>query len=146
PRHTPAPPAPPGGAGAPVAGQIVIAYGAATPAGPANGVFYAAAPGATVTSPCGGTILYAGPLNGYGEVVIADCGGGLSTVLAGMSRLDVSQGQPVTHGQPVGRMQAFDPAAPARQPRLYVELRRGGQPVDPTSWLKSSPALPGRSG
>lgn len=125
----------PGGAGAPVAGQIVTAYGAATAAGPSTGISYATAPGANVSSPCDGTIMYAGPLTGYGTVVIASCGKGLAAVLAGMSRLDVSQGQRVIHGQPLGTMQGFDPAAPARQPHLYVELRQNGSPIDPTAWL-----------
>ena len=125
----------PGGAGAPVAGQVIVAYGAPTPAGPSTGISYATAPGANVTSPCGGTILYAGPLTNYGNVVIAGCGNGLAAVLAGMSHLDVSQGQRVVHGQPLGSMQGFNPADPAHQPHLYVELRHNGTPIDPTSWL-----------
>lgn len=125
----------PGGAGAPVAGQVIIAYGAPTPAGPSTGISYATAPGANVTSPCGGTILYAGPLTSYGNVVIAGCGNGLATVLAGMNHLDVSQGQRVVHGQPLGNMQGFNPAYPANQPHLYVELRQNGTPIDPSSWL-----------
>lgn len=127
----------PGGAGAPVAGQIIVAYGAPTAAGPSTGISYATAPSANVTSPCTGTILYAGPLTGYGTVVIAGCGNGLAAVLAGMSSLDVSQGQRVIHGQPLGNMQAFNQAYPARQPHLYVELRQNGTPIDPTSWLAS---------
>lgn len=126
---------PSGGAGAPVAGHVIQPYGAATVAGPATGISYAAAPGARVTSPCNGTILYGGPLSGYGQVVIVDCGASLSAVLAGMSHLDVSQGQRIAHGQPLGSMQPFSASDPTRQPRLYVELRRGGQPVDPTAWL-----------
>ena len=126
---------PAGGAGAPVAGHLVQAYGTQTLAGPSTGISYAAAPGARVTSPCAGTILYAGPLPSYGNVVIADCGGGFSAVLAGMNHLDVAQGQRVVHGQPLGSMEEFDPSRPAHQPRLYVELRRNGTPVDPTSWL-----------
>lgn len=125
----------PGGAGAPVAGNIITAYGDATPAGPSNGISYATAPGASVTSPCSGTILYAGPLTGYGTVVIAGCGNGIAAVLAGMSSLDVSQGQRIAHGQPVGNMKGFNPAYPANQPHLYVELRQNGTPIDPTSWL-----------
>lgn len=136
-----APPHPPqlqpGGAGAPVAGQIVLAYGAPTPAGPSTGISYATAAGATVTSPCTGTILYAGPLTGYGTVVIAGCGGGLAAVLAGMSQLDVRQGQRILHGQPLGSMQGFNPSSPAYQPHLYVELRQNGTPIDPQSWLSA---------
>ncbi len=129
---------PAGGAGAPVAGHVIQPYGAPTLAGPATGISYAAAPGARVTSPCTGTIMYGGPLTGYGNVVIADCGNGLSAVLAGMNHLDVAQGQHVAHGQPLGSMQAYDPANPARQPRLYVELRHNGAPIDPTAWLAAS--------
>ena len=128
---------PPGGAGAPVAGHMIVAYGAPTAAGPSTGISYATAPGAVVTSPCAGTILYAGPLAGYGTVVIAGCGNGLAAVLAGMSSLDISQGQRVIHGQPIGSMQAFNPAYPARQPHLYIELRQNGTPIDPTAWLGS---------
>ena len=126
---------PAGGAGAPVAGHVVQPYGAQTPAGPSTGISYAAAPGGRVTSPCGGTVMYAGPLPSYGNVVIASCGGGFSAVLAGMAHLDVAQGQHVLHGQPLGSMQAFDPAHPTHQPYLYVELRSNGVPVNPTSWL-----------
>jgi septal ring factor EnvC (AmiA/AmiB activator) len=124
-----------GAGGAPVAGSIVQAYGAPTLAGPATGVSYGAAPGALVTSPCAGTVMFAAPFPSYGLMVIADCGHGDSVILAGMNRLDVSQGQHLAHGQPIGAMQGFNPADPTHQPRLYVELRQNGAPVDPTQWL-----------
>lgn len=127
----------PGGAGAPVAGRIILAYGAPTPAGPSTGISYATAPGASVTSPCTGTVLYAGPLTSYGTVVIAGCGDGLAAVLAGMNNLDVSQGQRIAHGQPLGNMQGFNPTNPAQQPHLYVELRQNNKPIDPTLWLSA---------
>jgi murein DD-endopeptidase MepM/ murein hydrolase activator NlpD len=127
---------PPNGGGAPVAGHIALAYGAATAAGPAQGISYAAAPGARVVTPCAGTVLYAGALPEYGLIVIADCGGGSSVVLAGMHHLDVATGQRLAHGQPVGTMLGFAPDAPTRQPILYVELRQNGQPVDPSGWLR----------
>lgn len=128
----------PAGAGAPVAGHILVAYGATTPAGPSTGISYATPAGARVVSPCTGTILYAGPLANYGTVAIADCGGGLTTVLAGMDHLDVSQGQRVLHGQPLGSMQGFNPATPAAEPQLFVQLRRNGVPIDPTAWLAAA--------
>ena len=121
--------------GAPVAGQVLQVYGAATAAGPAQGISYGAAPGARVTAPCAGTVLFAGAFPAYGHVVIAGCGAGTNIVLAGMATLDVATGQHVAHGQPVGEMQGYDPATPSRQPILYVELRREGTPVDPGPWL-----------
>jgi septal ring factor EnvC (AmiA/AmiB activator) len=124
-----------GSGGAPVAGYVSQRFGAATLAGPAQGVSYSAAPGARVTTPCAGTVMFAGAFPAYGEMVIADCGGGSSVVLAGMNRLDVSAGQRLAHGQPVGSMLGYDPANPTHQPVLYVELRQNGAPVDPTLWL-----------
>jgi septal ring factor EnvC (AmiA/AmiB activator) len=124
-----------GSGGAPVAGYLAQRFGAATLAGPAEGVSYNAAAGARVTTPCAGTVMFAGAFPAYGLMVIADCGGGASVVLAGMARLDVSAGQRLAHGQPVGTMLGYDPANPTRQPVLYVELRQNGTPVDPTAWL-----------
>ncbi len=124
-----------GAGGAPVAGNIVQAFGAPTPAGPAVGISYSAAPGALVTSPCAGTVMFANAFPSYGLMVIADCGHGDSVILAGMSKLDVAQGEHLVHGQPVGTMQPFDPHDPTHQPRLYVELRQNGTPVDPAPWL-----------
>ncbi len=121
--------------GAPVAGHVLQAYGAATAAGPAQGISYGAAAGARVTAPCTGTVLFAGSFPSYGHVVIAGCGAGTSLVLAGMATLDVATGEHVADGQPVGEMQGYDPAAPTHQPILYVELRRNGAPVDPSPWL-----------
>lgn len=124
-----------GEGGAPVAGNIVQAFGAPTAAGPASGISYGAAPGALVTSPCAGIVMFAAPFPSYGLMVIADCGHGDSVILAGMSKLDVAQGEHLAHGQPVGTMQSFNPHEPAHQPRLYVELRQNGAPVDPAPWL-----------
>lgn len=120
---------------APVAGHIVQAYGVSTLAGPSIGVSYGTAPGARVTTPCAGTVMFSGPFQSYGNMVITDCGGGTSVVLAGMDHLDVSQGQRLVKGQPIGSMRGFNPSTPTNQPRLYVELRRNGAPVDPLPWL-----------
>ncbi len=125
--------------GAPVAGLIVQGFGDPTLAGPAEGVSYRAAPGARVTAPCAGPVLFADRFQGYGLLVILDCGGGVDFVLSGMASLDVAAGQRVAHGQPVGEMQGFDAGQPTRQPLLYVELRRNGAAVDPSAWLAPAP-------
>jgi septal ring factor EnvC (AmiA/AmiB activator) len=119
----------------PVAGTVIRPWGAATEAGPATGLSYRAAPGARVVSPCGGRVVFAGPFRSYGLLLIVDCGGGYHFVLAGLDRLDVSVGNAVQAGEPVGVMPGWNPRVPGNRPALYVELRRGGQPVDPAPWL-----------
>ncbi len=121
--------------GAPVAGQIVERFGDTTVAGPAQGISYRAAPGASVVTPCAGAVKFADRFQNYGLVVIMDCGAGYYVVLSGLQHLDVAAGEQLTQRQPVGAMLGFDPTAPARQPVLYVELRHNGTPVDPTAWL-----------
>jgi len=125
----------PAARGAPVAGAIAQNFGDDTPAGPAEGVSYRAAPGARVAAPCAGPVLFADHFHGYGLLVILDCGGGDDFVLSGMARLDVAAGQQLAAGQPVGEMPPYDPKHPTRQPLLYVELRHGGVAVDPAVWL-----------
>ncbi len=121
--------------GAPVAGSIVQAYGAATVAGPAVGIVYRAAPGARVAAPCSGPVLYANRFQNYGLLVILDCGNNYDAVLSGMQHLDVAAGQRLARGQPIGQMQGYDASDPEAEPMLYVELRRNGTPVDPMAWL-----------
>jgi septal ring factor EnvC (AmiA/AmiB activator) len=45
-------------------------------------------------------------------------------------------GRPVQAGEPVGVMPGWDPGTPGSRPALYVELRHGGQPVDPAPWFR----------
>ncbi len=122
-------------AGAPVAGTLVQDYGAPTVAGPAVGMVYRAAPGARVVAPCAGPVLYADPFQRYGLLVILDCGKNYDFVLSGMQHLDVTAGQHLARGQPVGEMASYDASTPTRQPLLYVELRQSGKPVNPAVWL-----------
>ncbi|HTR16193.1 MAG TPA: peptidoglycan DD-metalloendopeptidase family protein [Acetobacteraceae bacterium] len=121
----------------PVAGGVVREWGAATEAGPANGVTYGPPPAARVVSPCGGRVVFAAPFRSFGRLVIVDCGGGYHFVLAGLERLDVDVGQAVHAGEPVGAMPDWDPGRAGDRPALYVELRRGGQPVNPEPFLRA---------
>jgi septal ring factor EnvC (AmiA/AmiB activator) len=122
----------------PVAGTIVHAWGEASEAGPATGLTYQAAPAARVVSPCAGRVAFADPFRSYGLLLIINCGGGYHAVLAGFDRLDVRVGQTVAMGEPVGVMPNWPPGSAGKRPTLYVELRRNGQPVDPTPWLRAS--------
>ncbi len=123
---------------APVAGNIIRSWGEATEGGPATGLLYNAPPGAHVVSLCAGRVVFAASFRSYGLLLIVDCGGGYHAVLAGFDRLDAKVGQQVQAGEPIGVMPTWEPGAAGSRPALYVELRRGGQPVNPAPWLRAS--------
>ncbi|HVZ10504.1 murein hydrolase activator EnvC family protein [Rhodopila sp.] len=122
----------------PVVGVVVRTWGQATDGGPATGISYQAPPGARVVAPCGGRVVFADTFRSYGLLMIVDCGGGYHIVLSGFDRLDVRLGQSVVAGDPVGVMPSWEPGAAERRPTLYVEVRRGSQPVNPAPLLRTS--------
>lgn len=119
---------------APATGRITRSFGARDPGGPATqGATVVTNPGAAVVSPASGEVAYAGTFRSYGLVLILNLDGGYAVVLTGLDAIRAQVGDPVRAGQVVGQMSAT--ATPA--PELYVEVRRGGQPVDPGRWLSA---------
>jgi septal ring factor EnvC (AmiA/AmiB activator) len=112
--------------------------------GAQKGVSISTRPGAEVTSPCDGRVVYAGPFRSYGQLLILNAGGGYHVLLAGMRKLSVELGQFVLTGEPVAEMgEAGSPLAAATnggvtQPVLYVEFRKDGAAVDPGPWWASN--------
>lgn len=121
----------------PVAGTVVQGWGDPTDAGPARGLSFRVPPLARVVAPCEGRVAFAGPFRSFGAMVIVECGPGVHLVLARLDRLDVSVGEAVQRGEPVGVMAGWDPQGGAAPPMLYVELRRDGLPVNPTPFLRA---------
>lgn len=78
-----------------------------------------------------GTVLWAGALRGYGLTAIVDHGAGVATVYAHAAGLVVEKGEQVARGQTLGHVGETGDRAPF----LYFELREGGKPVDPATWL-----------
>jgi murein hydrolase activator len=104
-----------------------------------KGMSVASRPGAQVTAPCDGWVVYAGPFRSYGQLLILNAGGGYHVLLAGMERISVDLGQFVLTGEPVavmggGPQTAAAVATGSSQPILYVEFRKDGTPVDPSPW------------
>jgi septal ring factor EnvC (AmiA/AmiB activator) len=122
---------------APVGGAVTRGWGEGGDAGAASGITLAAAPGARVLAPCSGRVVFASPFRSYGLLLIVDCGGGWHAVLAGLERFDVEAGDGVRAGEPLGVMPGWDPRASAPRPGLYLELRKGGQPVNPAPYLRA---------
>ena len=107
--------------------------------GTQKGISIGARPGAEITAPCDGWVVYAGPFRSYGQLLILNAGGGYHVLLAGMDRISVDLGQFVLTGEPVAMMgDASQAAATAttgsKQPVLYVEFRKDGTPIDPSPW------------
>jgi septal ring factor EnvC (AmiA/AmiB activator) len=108
--------------------------------GTEKGLTVAARPGAQITAPCDGWVVYAGPFRNYGQLLILNAGSGYHVLLAGMDRISVDLGQFVVTGEPVAVMGAGGGQVPAAlaassgPPVLYVEFRKDGTPVDPSPW------------
>jgi murein hydrolase activator len=122
----------------PVIGSVTRAWGQPTEAGPAAGLTLRPPPGARVIAPCSGQVVFAAPFRSYGKLLILDCGGGVSVILAGFDRLDGKLGEAVRVGDPIGVMPDWTPGAGGKRPELYLELRRHGEPVDPQPWMRST--------
>ena len=117
---------------APVAGRLLYRCGEADEQSqPSRGLVYESRSGAAVIAPYDGRILFAGPFRGYGLILIIEHGEGYHSLLSGLGRIDGGVGQWVLAGEPVGTMGA----APEGNPRLYLELRRQGHPVNPQPWM-----------
>jgi murein DD-endopeptidase MepM/ murein hydrolase activator NlpD len=79
-----------------------------------------------------GTVIYAGWLGGYGNLVVVDHGNGLSTAYAHASSLLVSVGQSVSQGETVSLVGSTGNSS---GPHLHFEVRINGSAVDPLGYL-----------
>ena len=128
----------------PVNGVRIREYGTADGVGgQEKGLSISARPGAQITAPCDGWVVYAGPFRNYGQLLILNAGDGYHVLLAGMDRISVDLGQFVVTGEPVAVMggRIVTPATIATgsgQPILYVEFRKDGTPVDSSPWWAAS--------
>jgi septal ring factor EnvC (AmiA/AmiB activator) len=123
----------------PSAGTLIRRFGQTAPrtgaagGGRSEGWTWRTDKGASVRAPTQGTVEYAGPLKGWGMVLILRLGGGYHLVLAGMDQTTAEAGRTLSAGEPVGRMSDQDRPTP----ELYMEIRRDGSPVDPARWMAS---------
>lgn len=98
-----------------------------------KGVEFGARSGDPVYGVADGVVRYAGWFRGYGKIVIVDHGDAFFTVLGHLGEIEVGVGDPVRQGDRIGS--AGDTGSLAG-PRLYFEIRRGGEALDPAHWLR----------
>ena len=115
----------PGAYRLPVAGRLVTGFGEVSDNGVrARGLTFIVDARARVKAPAAGKVILARPFRGYGTIVILDHGAGWTTLVTGLASAAVAAGAEVGVGQVLGR------AVDAAEPRVTVELRRRGRPVD----------------
>ncbi len=114
----------------PAQGRVTQNFGDTTGASQshAKGIVVTTRKSAQVAAPFDGTVLFAGPFQNYGKLVIIDHGDNYLTVLAGMDTITTSVGSQLLTGEPIGKMGAD-------YVNLYIEVRQNGQAINPKPWF-----------
>lgn len=125
----------------PVAGDVLRWFGDPDGTGhTARGTTIASNPGAVVTAPADGLVVFAGAFRSYGQTIILNAGDGYHLVLTGMDEVNARQGKFVFAGEPIAVMgekrvaSAMALALETDRPTLYIEFRKDGTPVDSRPW------------
>ena len=115
----------------PTDGTIVSEYGDNSAI--ASGIWISGRAGQPVVAAASGRIVYAGSgLIGYGQLVIIKHNDTYLSAYGHNRRLLVDQAQEVQRGEQIAEMGLNS----QRRPRLHFEIRRNGQPIDPTPLLR----------
>lgn len=88
--------------------------------------------GAPIQAAESGRVDYAGWIGGYGNTIVIDHGGGMTTLYAHMDGFAVPAGQTVSIGQVIGYV---GNTGFSRGPHLHFEVRIDGTPVNPRKYL-----------
>ena len=91
-----------------------------------------AAWGAPVVAGASGRVSFVGWQNGYGQLVVVDHGGGLTTRYGHLSHIDVELNQTVSRAQLLGKVGS---TGRSTGPHLHYEVRINDQPVNPLPYL-----------
>ena len=96
-----------------------------------TGVDWAAARGSRVIAASPGRVAFAGMKGQYGNTVIIEHGGGLTTLYAHLQDIAVREGDCVASGAKLGGVGS---TGLAEAVELHFEVQRNGTPVDPLRW------------
>ena len=133
---TPRPAVHPGALEWPLRGVLYARFGRKGKT-PHDGIDLSAPAGTPVKTAGEGTVLFAGPQQGYGLLVIVEHPHGLVSVYAHNRDLRVRTGQALREGQVIATV---GESGKTSGPHLHFEVRRDGEPVDPLPLLGPPPA------
>ncbi|HXC29138.1 MAG TPA: peptidoglycan DD-metalloendopeptidase family protein [Stellaceae bacterium] len=120
----------------PVLGELIHRFGETDlNGGPDQGLALQGVDDGVVVAPFDGQVDYIGQFQDYGLILIIRHGGGYHSLLAGLGHVDVTTGQWLLAGEPVGSLPGADDKGTGTT--FYFELRRDGRPVDPQPRLGS---------
>ena len=99
-----------------------------------SGIDIAAGSGTNVLAAAPGTVILSSYYGGYGECIIIDHGGGITSLYGHMSTGSrrVSVGQTVSAGQVIGLVGS---TGVSTGPHLHFEVRENGQVVEPLNYV-----------
>ena len=113
---------------APTSGSLITRFNSAN-----KGVDIGGKMGQPVVAAAAGKVVYSGSgLRGYGNLVIVQHNQTYLSAYAHNKKILVKEGQTVKRGQQIAEMGNSD----ADRVKLHFEIRKQGQPVDPTQFVK----------
>jgi murein DD-endopeptidase MepM/ murein hydrolase activator NlpD len=127
----------------PVEGRLMSAFGGRTDPFSGEGAIHTgvdleAMMGTPVHAAADGIVVHADWEGGYGRLIIIDHGNGVQTYYGHLSTFGVVPGEEVRSGDVIARSGA---SGRATSPHLHYEVRIGGTPVNPYSYMAKSAAL-----
>jgi len=127
----------------PLDGEVIYRFGRErSPNGTVlrwNGIGISASPGSPVTAVRAGTVVLAGPFEGYGPTVVLSHGDGFYTLYLYLEEIGVVEGRTVSIGQVVGTVGGTDtPEGPHIEFQVRAPVNGGSpQAQDPLQWLSA---------
>lgn len=97
-----------------------------------SGIDISAPLGQVVRAAGSGEVIYTGNIKGYGQIIIIDHGGRITTLYAHLSKILIDIGDKVKKEQVIGQV---GDSGGVSSTRLHFEVRVEGKPTDPMNWL-----------
>lgn len=118
----------------PIDGALIRRFGAGANLGElSNGIDLAVPAGTPIRAAADGVVAYVGTgVPAFGGLILIRHGDGWITAYAHAEAVDVTRGQAVKRGQPIGRAGA---TGNAETPQLHFEIRSKRAPIDPLTLL-----------